>query len=397
MNIKNIIHMNELNLYHKTVLIRVDFNVTIQDGKILSDKRIQASIPTIQMALKQNAKIIIMSHLGRPTEGKFEEKFSLLPIVKYLKKIFKNHKVFLSKELKKIKLYPKEICILENVRFNYGEKENNDELSKKYASLCDIFIMDAFGSAHRKEASTFGVGFFSKIACAGPLLINELNILKKHLHHPQRPMTAIIGGAKISTKFKLLKKISSIADHVIVGGGIANTFLAIDYNIGKSLHEPKFIQLAKKIRETRNNILVPIDSRVGKNFSKSEKSVMKTPDKIFSNEEIMDIGDKSIKNIKKIIQKSKTIIWNGPLGVFEFPNFCIGTKELAYSIAKSNAFSIAGGGETLSVIEILNIKKEISYISTGGGAFLQFIENENLPIIDMLKKVKNKLYKDDLK
>ncbi|WP_367674349.1 phosphoglycerate kinase [Buchnera aphidicola] len=383
--LNSIKHMTEVDLHNKTVLIRVDFNVPIQDNKILSDDRIKASIPTIKLALKKNARVIIMSHLGRPKEGIYEEKFSLFPIFQYLKKIFYKNNVIFSKKLENINMQKNDLLILENVRFNIGEKKNDINLSQKYASLCDIFVMDAFGSAHRKEASTFGVGIYAKIACAGPLLISEIYYLTKALKNPKRPMTAIIGGAKISTKFKLLTSLSKIANTVIVGGGIANTFLAIKYNIGKSLHEPKYINLAKKIKK-QNNIIIPVDSRVGTSFSKLSQAVIKKPCDINQNEEIMDIGDESIKNIQKIIENSNTILWNGPLGVFEFPNFSIGTKALAKSISKSNSFSIAGGGETLSVINMLNIRKKISYISTGGGAFLEFIEGKKLPAIHMLEK-----------
>lgn len=378
-------HMTELDLNNKTILIRVDFNVPIQDNQILSDERIQASIPTIKIALKKNARVIIMSHLGRPQEGIYEKKFSLFPIFQYLKKIFYKNNVIFSKTLENINIKKNDLLILENVRFNIGEKKNDISLAQKYASLCDIFVMDAFGSAHRKEASTFGVGIYAKIACAGPLLRSEIYSLTKALKNPKRPMTAIIGGAKISTKFKLLTSLSKIANTVIVGGGIANTFLAIKYNIGKSLHEPKYINLAKKIKK-QNNIIIPVDSRVGTSFSKLSTAVIKKPCDINDNEEIMDIGDESIKNIQKIIENSNTILWNGPLGVFEFPNFSIGTRALAHSISKSNAFSIAGGGETLSVINMLNIRNQISYISTGGGAFLEFIEGKKLPAIHMLEK-----------
>ncbi|WP_367675983.1 phosphoglycerate kinase [Buchnera aphidicola] len=382
--------MEDLNLNNKKILIRVDFNVPIQNNHITSDMRIRASIPTIQLALKQNAKVIIMSHLGRPQEGKYQKKFSLFPVFEYLKKIFKKNKVSFSNNLDKIKIHSGELLVLENVRFNIGEKNNDIVLSKKYAALCDIFVMDAFGSAHRKESSTFGVGMFAKIACAGPLLISELKALRTALKNPRRPMIAVIGGSKISTKFKLLKSLARIADTVIVGGAIANTFLAIDYRIGQSLYEPKFIDMAKEIRN-QYNILIPIDSRVGTSFSTKSPAIVKKPFEIHDNEEIMDLGDKSINNIKNIIKKSKTILWNGPLGVFEFPNFNVGTKELAQSIADSTAFSIAGGGETLSVINMFNIQDKISYISTGGGAFLEFIEGNKLPAIYMLEMVKKTL------
>ncbi|WP_367671703.1 phosphoglycerate kinase [Buchnera aphidicola] len=390
--INNILHITELDLHDKKVLIRVDFNVIIEDNKIISDTRIQASIPTILFALQNNAKVILMSHLGRPKEGIYQEHFSLFPIVKYLKNILYQYNIYYTKDIDSIDINAGELILVENVRFNIGEKNNDISLSKKYAKICDIFVMDAFGSAHRKEASTFGVGFFSKIACAGLLLISELQALEKALQNPKRPMTAIVGGSKISTKFKLLESLSIIADTVIVGGGIANTFLAIENNIGNSLYEPKFIELAKKIKK-KYNILIPVDSKVGKNFSKSEQAILKKPSEINKNEEIMDIGNHSIQNITKILKKSKTILWNGPVGVFEFPNFSLGTIELAKQISKSNAYSIAGGGETLSVIEKLQIKNKISYISTGGGAFLKFIEGKILPAIQMLELCKKKYLK----
>ncbi|ANZ22643.1 phosphoglycerate kinase [Buchnera aphidicola (Diuraphis noxia)] len=386
----NMIKMTELNITEKTLLIRSDLNVPIKNGIIQSHARILAALPTIEIAIKQNAKIIIMSHLGRPKEGHYEKKYSLLPIFEFLKKQLSHIKIYFSNNyLDGIQLKPKEIVILENVRFNLGELENNDELSKKYANLCDIFVMDAFGSAHRMQSSTYGVGKFAKIACAGPLLINEIKCLKKSLENPERPMTAIVGGAKVSTKFNVLHKLATIADTIIVGGGIANTFLAIDYNIGKSLYEPDFIAEAKKIRDTYN-IIIPIDSRVGKNFSKTEESIIRLPFNINSDEEIMDFGDETIKKIIPILKMSKTIIWNGPVGVFEFPNFRQGTETIAKTISASNAFSIAGGGDTLSVIDMFNIKNNISYISTGGGAFLEFIEGKKLPSISMLEETYKK-------
>lgn len=388
---KNIIHMKDIDLYNKRVLIRVDFNVPLNNNIILSDNRIQASIPTIKYALKEHAKVILMSHVGRPTEGKYDTKLSIQPIIQYLKKIFHKNKVYYSNNLKPITIQSGELLVLENVRFNPGEKNNDDILSKRYANLCDIFVMDAFGSAHRKEASTYGVGMFSKIACAGLLLTSEILALKKALKNPKQPMISIVGGAKISTKFKLLKQLSNISDTVIVGGGIANTFLAIDYNIGKSLHEPQFIPLAKKIRE-KNNILIPVDSRVGTEFSKNSSAIVKKPYQIQNNEEIMDIGDESIQNMIKTLKKAKTILWNGPMGVFEFPNFAVGTKALAKNISKNQAFCIAGGGETINVIDMFNIKNKISYISTGGGAFLEFVEGKKLPAIQMLEVSKKKNY-----
>ncbi|WP_422667351.1 phosphoglycerate kinase [Buchnera aphidicola] len=382
MNIKKMV---DLDLNNKKVLIRVDLNVPIEDGKITSDARIIATLPTIELAIKNNAKIMIMSHLGRPQEGIYTKKYSLFPIFQYLKNYFKKEKIYFSNDyLNGIDINPGEIYILENVRFNCGELKNDHKLSKQYANLCDIFVMDAFGSAHRIQASTYGIGNFVKIACAGPLLISEINSLKKAIKNPQRPLISIIGGSKVSTKFNILNKISQISDTVIVGGGIANTFLAINNKIGKSLYEKNFILKAKKLYD-KYNIIVPIDSRVGKNFSHKEKAVIKLISNIKDNEEIMDFGDKTIQKITDIIKKAKTIIWNGPVGVFEFKHFRIGTEMIAKAISDSNAFSIAGGGDTLSVIDMFNIKNNISYISTGGGAFLEFIEGKKLPSIQMLE------------
>ncbi|QCI23964.1 phosphoglycerate kinase [Buchnera aphidicola (Macrosiphoniella sanborni)] len=379
-------NITEIHLTNKKVLIRSDLNVPIENGIIQSEARILAAIPTIKFALQKNAKVIIMSHLGRPKEGLHQKKYSLLPIFEYLKKTFNHTKIYFSHDfLNGIQLNSGEIAILENVRFNKGELNNSKKLAKKYADLCDIFVMDAFASAHRKQSSTYGIGEFVKIACAGMLFINEINSLKKALHKPKRPMVAIVGGAKVSTKFNVLHVLSKIADTIIVGGGIANTFLAIDYKIGKSLHEPDFIFEAKKLRD-KYHIITPIDSRVGKNFCKTEKCIMKLPSDILEDEEIMDIGDQTIKKILYILKNAQTIIWNGPVGVFEFPNFRKGTEMIAKTIANSNAFSIAGGGDTLSVIDMFNIKNHISYISTGGGAFLEFIEGKTLPAIQMLEK-----------
>ncbi|CAL4325184.1 Phosphoglycerate kinase [Buchnera aphidicola (Protaphis terricola)] len=384
MKIRN---LNELNITGKKVLIRCDLNVPIKDGIIQSDARILASLPTIKYALQKKAKVIIMSHLGRPKEGIYEKKYSLLPIFEYFKKIFHYTKIYFCHDYSNInEINSGEILILENVRFNLGELKNNKKLSKKYSELCDIFVMDAFGSSHRKQASTYGVGKFSNIACAGFLLISEITNLKKILKNPKRPMVAIVGGAKVSTKFNILNKLVNIADFVIVGGGIANTFLAIDYNIGKSLYEPEYISEAKKLLKKNNNLLIPIDSRVGRNFSCSEKDIVKIPSDINKNEEIMDFGDKTIKKFVNVIKKSNTIIWNGPVGVFEFPNFRKGTESIAKAIANNPGFSIAGGGDTLSVIDMFCIKNKISYISTGGGAFLEFIEGKKLPAIQMLEE-----------
>ncbi|NIH41271.1 MAG: phosphoglycerate kinase [Buchnera aphidicola (Periphyllus aceris)] len=379
--------MKKINIYKKKILIRLDLNVPMKNKKITSDERIKSSFNTIKIALKNKSKIIILSHLGRPTEGKFKKKYSLLPIVKYLRKKFKKTIIHFKKNIyKEIKINYGEILIFENVRFNVGEKNNDKKLSQRYASLCDVFIMDAFGTAHRKESSTYGVGFFSKISCAGPLLMSEIKSLKKSIKNPKRPLTTILGGSKISTKFNILKNLCKISDTVIVGGGIANTFLAIKNNIGNSIYEKNFIKLAKKLKK-KYNIIIPIDSKVKQTNKNKIKYIFKKSNMIQKNEEIMDIGKKSIKKIKKIIKKSKTIIWNGPVGVFESSEFRDGTKKIANAISKNKkSFSIAGGGDTLAVINMFNLKNKISYISTGGGAFLEFIEKKTLPAINMLKK-----------
>ncbi|CAL4043471.1 Phosphoglycerate kinase [Buchnera aphidicola (Tetraneura ulmi)] len=385
--------INDMELNEKKILIRCDLNVPMKNNKISSYSRIIASLPTIKFALKKKTKIIIMSHLGRPKEGVFEKKFSLYPIYLYFKKIFPKIKVNFCKSYLTEKInFDAKLTVLENVRFNVGEKSNNEELAKKYANLCDLFVMDAFGVVHRKHSSTYNVIKFSKKSCAGILLIKEINALTNILKKPKRPMIAIIGGSKISTKFNVLNALGKITDNIIVGGGIANTFIAIKNNVGKSLFEKKFVQSAKKMKNDFN-ITIPIDSHVATEFKKNAPSRITDVNNIKENEEIMDFGEKTIIKMKKIIQKANTILWNGPIGVFEFPKFRIGTEILAKTIANSKSFSIAGGGDTLSVIDMFNIEKKISYISTGGGAFLKFIEGKKLPVIEILKKKSYKKHK----
>ncbi|CAL4043687.1 phosphoglycerate kinase [Buchnera aphidicola] len=380
------INLLDLDISNKRVLIRLDLNVPIKNNIIESDARILATLPTIKLALKKNAKVMIMSHLGRPQDETYDKKLSLFPIYEYLKKKIKNIKIHFSKDyLNGIDVNSGELFLLENVRFNKGEQENNISLSKKYAALCDIFVMDAFGTAHRIESSTYGVAQFAPIACAGPLLQSELTALSKALKNPDRPMIAIVGGSKISTKFNILNALVNIADNIIVGGGIANTFISIDHPVGNSLHEPKFINQAKILKK-KNNILIPVDSRVGTHFSENSPAIIKKINQINNNEEIMDFGDQTIKNMIYLLNTAKTILWNGPVGVFEFPNFRKGTQKLAQTIANSDAFSIAGGGDTLSVIDMFKIKKKISYISTGGGAFLKFLEGNTLPTVKILQQ-----------
>ncbi len=390
----SIIQMSDLNLKKKRILIRSDLNVPINQGKIMSDIRIQASLPTIEAALKQDAYVIIMSHLGRPTEGVYNPKFSLIPIVNSLKK-YLNISIRLERTyLDGLNVKKGELVVLENVRFNKGENANDQILSKKYAALCEIFVMDAFGSAHRSQASTHGVSQFSRISCAGLLLSSELQALSKALYKPMRPMVAIIGGSKVSSKLTMLDSLAKIADQLIIGGGITNTFIAAQgYNVGQSLYEPNLIPYAKKLLKSYS-IPIPIDVRVATQFCNTSIATIKKCDDIKDNEQILDIGDVSAKHLAIILKNAKTILWNGPIGVFEFPNFRKGTEIVARAVAESKAFSIVGGGDTLSAIDLFGIRDDISYISTGGGAFLSFVEGKSLPVITMLKK---RAFEQDIK
>lgn len=382
----SVIKMTDLDLAGKRVLIRSDLNVPVKEGKVTSDARIRASLPTIESALKQGAKVMVTSHLGRPTEGEYNEEFSLLPVVNYLKDKLGAENVSLAKEyLDGVELEAGKLVVLENVRFNAGEKKDDEALSKKYAALCDVYVMDAFGTAHRAQASTHGVGKFAPIACAGLLLVNELEALGKALKTPARPMVAVVGGSKVSTKFDVLNSLVKIADTVIVGGGIANTFVAIDNNVGKSLYEPDFVEAAKKLRD-EFKIPVPSDSRVGTEFSETAPSTVKKVSEVQDNEEIMDFGDETAEAMAKLLKEAKTILWNGPVGVFELPNFRKGTEIVAKAIADSDAFSIAGGGDTLAAIDLFDIEDKISYTSTGGGAFFEFVEGKTLPAVAMLEE-----------
>ncbi|MBS0057320.1 phosphoglycerate kinase [Yersinia sp. Marseille-Q3913] len=382
----SVIKMTDLDLAGLRVLIRADLNVPIKDGKVTSDARIRASLPTIEAALKQGAKVMVTSHLGRPTEGEYNEEFSLLPVVNYLKDKL-SAPVRLAKDyLDGVEIAAGELVVLENVRFNKGEKKDDETLSKKYAALCDVYVMDAFGTAHRAQASTHGVGKFAPIACAGPLLSAELEALGKALGNPARPMVAIVGGSKVSTKLTVLGALSKIADQLIVGGGIANTFVAAQgHNVGKSLYEADLIPEAKRLLETCD-IPVPTDVRVATEFSETAAATLKPADQIKDDEQILDLGDVSAQRLAEILKNAKTILWNGPVGVFEFPNFRKGTEIVARAIAESEAFSIAGGGDTLAAIDLFGIADQISYISTGGGAFLEFVEGKKLPAVVMLEE-----------
>lgn len=385
------LRMENLDLNNKRVLIRVDFNVPIEDGKITSDVRIQACLPTIEMALKQNAKVMLMSHLGRPTEGQYDDASSLAPIATHLSKLIKQP-VRLEKDwLDGFEINSGEVVLCENVRFNVGEKRSDAVLAKKMAALCDMFVMDAFGTAHRAEASTYGVAEYAPIACAGPLLCAELDALTKALDNPKRPLVAIVGGSKVSTKLTVLNTLCDKVDQLIVGGGIMNTFLAAEgCEMGKSLFEPDLISQAKdliqNIQERGGDIPLATDVRVATAFDKTAPATIKNADDLNSDDMIMDIGPETEAKLAALLQNAGTILWNGPVGVFEFPNFANGTKAIGNAIAASSAFSIAGGGDTVAAVDQFGLKDKISYISTGGGAFLEFLEGKELPAVAILKE-----------
>ncbi|EAV0013885.1 phosphoglycerate kinase [Salmonella enterica] len=382
----SVIKMTDLDLAGKRVFIRADLNVPVKEGKVTSDARIRASLPTIELALKQGAKVMVTSHLGRPTEGEYNEEFSLLPVVNYLKDKLSNPVRLVKDYLDGVDVAEGELVVLENVRFNKGEKKDDEALSKKYAALCDVFVMDAFGTAHRAQASTHGIGKFADVACAGPLLAAELDALGKALKEPARPMVAIVGGSKVSTKLTVLDSLSKIADQLIVGGGIANTFVAAQgHSVGKSLYEADLVDEAKRLLTTCD-IPVPTDVRVATEFSETAPATLKSVNDVKEDEQILDIGDASAQQLAEILKNAKTILWNGPVGVFEFPNFRKGTEIVANAIADSEAFSIAGGGDTLAAIDLFGIADIISYISTGGGAFLEFVEGKVLPAVAMLEE-----------
>ncbi|PAV08161.1 phosphoglycerate kinase [Arsenophonus sp. ENCA] len=382
----SVIKMTDLDLAGKKVFIRADLNVPVKDGKVTSDARIRASLPTIETALKQGAKVMVTSHLGRPIEGEYNEEFSLKPVVDYLADKL-DYPVRLVKDyLNGVEVANGELVVLENVRFNRGEKKDDENLSKQYAALCDIYVMDAFGTAHRAQASTHGVAKFAPIACAGPLLFAELDALGKALKEPARPMVAIVGGSKVSTKLTVLDSLAKIADQIIVGGGIANTFIAAEgHKVGRSLYEDDLIPEAEKLL-SNCDIPVPTDVRVATEFSETAEAVMKSVNDVKDDEQILDLGDETAERLAGIFKKAKTILWNGPVGVFEFPNFRHGTAVIAQAIAESEAFSIAGGGDTLAAIDLFGIADKISYISTGGGAFLEFVEGKKLPAVVVLEE-----------
>lgn len=385
-----VINMSELDLADKRVLIREDLNVPVTDGVITSDVRIRAAVPTIKAALDSGAAVMLMSHLGRPTEGSPEEKFSLAPVAKRLAELLDTPVPLIDNWIDGVSIAPGQVVLLENVRFLAGEKACDDVLAKKMAALCDVFVMDAFGTAHRAQASTYGVAKYAPVACAGPLLAGELEALAKALDDPARPMVAIVGGSKVSTKLTVLDALSGIVDHLIVGGGIANTFIAAaGHNVGNSLHEPDMLDTALALannNEDRADIPPTLDVVVAGEFSADARATVKDVSAVSDDELILDIGPETAKSFAGLLANAGTIIWNGPVGVFEFDQFGDGTKSLAEAIANSPAFSVAGGGDTLAAIEKYGVADRISYISTGGGAFLEFVEGKKLPAVAILEE-----------
>ena len=385
-----IINMSALDLQGKRVLIREDLNVPVSDGVVTSDARLRAALPTIKLALEKGAAVMVMSHLGRPTEGEFNAEFSLKPVVDYLTKALDCPVRLANDYLDGVEANVGEVVVFENVRFNVGEKKNDEALAKKLAALCDVYVMDAFGTAHRAQASTHGVGMHAPIACAGPLLANELAALGKALDNPARPFVAIVGGSKVSTKLTVLESLSGIVDQLVVGGGIANTFIAAaGHEVGKSLYEANLIDEAKRLvanaQSRGGDIPVPTDVVVASEFSPTASATLKDVSEVTKDDMIFDIGPDSARALEKIIEGAGTIVWNGPVGVFEFDQFGEGTKRIALAIAESKAFSIAGGGDTLAAVDKYGIADKISYISTGGGAFLEFLEGKELPAVAMLE------------
>tara|TARA_B100000700_G_scaffold138200_1_gene154204 strand:+ start:1473 stop:2654 length:1182 start_codon:yes stop_codon:yes gene_type:complete len=387
----SVIAMTDLDLQNKRVLIREDLNVPVKDGKITSDARLRAALPTIKLALERGAKVMVMSHLGRPTEGEYEEQYSMAPVADYLNDALEQP-VSLAKEyLDGIDVAQGQVVVFENVRFNKGEKKNDDALAKQMANLCDVFVMDAFGTAHRAQASTHGVAKYAPVACAGPLLAAELDALGKALDNPKRPLVAIVGGSKVSTKLTVLESLSTVVDQLIVGGGIANTFIAAQgHNVGKSLYEKDLVPEAQRLmaaaKAKNAEIPLPVDVVTGQAFSADTVAETKAVESIKDSDMVFDVGPKTSEMLAEKLKAAGTIVWNGPVGVFEFEAFSKGTESMANAIANSEAFSIAGGGDTLAAIDQFNIADKISYISTGGGAFLEFLEGKKLPAVEILEQ-----------
>ena len=385
-----VVKMADVDLSGKRVLIREDLNVPVAGGVVTSDARIQAALPTIRAAVGADAAVMLMSHLGRPTEGELDSKFSLRPVADHLSTLLHTEVPLVSDWIDGVAVAPGKVVLLENVRFLPGEKACDESLARKMAALCDVFVMDAFGTAHRAQASTYGVAEYAPVACAGPLLATELEALGKALTDPARPFVAVVGGSKVSSKLTVLSALSELVDSLIVGGGIANTFIAAaGHNVGKSLHEADMLETARELaaaKDDRADIPVPSDVVVATEFSADAAAQTKSVDAVTDDELILDIGPETAKRFAEILAGAGTIIWNGPVGVFEFDAFGGGTKALAEAIANSNAFSVAGGGDTLAAIDKYGVADGISYISTGGGAFLEFVEGKTLPAVEMLER-----------
>lgn len=383
--------MSDLDLKGKRVLIREDFNVPLKNGEVTSDLRIRAALPTIKAALKAGGKVMLMSHLGRPADGSHDETFSLAPVARELSKLLKMDVPLVQHWIDGFNMGDAQIVLLENVRFHHGETDNNVELSKKMASLCDVYVMDAFATSHRMESSTYGVIKYAKEACVGPLLLSELEALDKIMEKPQHPVVAIVGGSKVSTKLALLESLVKKVDHLIIGGGIANTFLASEgYTVGKSLYEPDLIDEAERLsleaKQRGAEIPLPSDVVVAEKLSDQSESYVRLVSQIDDNEKVFDLGPDTIKHFISIIKKAKTILWNGPVGAFEIEDFAHGTHDIAKAVAESKAFKVAGGGDTLAAIEKYKVSSKIDYISTGGGAFLTVLEGKKLPVIEALEE-----------
>lgn len=384
------LRMDELDLNGQRVMIREDFNVPLDAGRVTSDARLRAALPTIRMALERGAAVILLSHLGRPVEGQYDEQYSLKPVAEHLSGLL-DHPVTLQKDwLSGFDIQAGEIALCENVRFNPGEKSNDKQLAETMAGLCDVFVMDAFGTSHRAQASTEGVIRHAPLACAGPLLSRELYELENALTEPDRPMLAIVGGSKVSTKLTVLESLMTKVDELIVGGGIANTFIAASgHNVGQSLYEPDLIEEAQRLirlaHKKGGDIPIPKDVIVAKSFSKDAEAYVRSVNEVQSDEMILDIGPLTAVDYAAMIQEAGTVIWNGPVGVFEFANFAAGTRAIADAIEISNAFSIAGGGDTLAAIDQFDIADGVGYISTGGGAFLEYVEGKTLPAVAALE------------
>ncbi len=386
-----LVKIADLDLSGKTVLIREDYNVPVKNGVVTSDVRIRATLPTLKEVLEAGAKIILISHLGRPVAGEYDEKFSLAPVARSLSDFLGMDVPLIKDWVDGIDMTDHQVVLCENARFEAGETKNDDELSRKMAQLCQVYINDAFATAHRAQASTHGVAKYAAVSAAGPLLIEELKSLSKALREPEKPVIAIVGGSKVSSKLTILESLSEKVDQLIVGGGIVNTFLkAAGYEVGKSLYEDDLVEVASKLMKQAEangcEIPLPTDVICGKEFDENTKAVTKSVNDVEADDMIMDVGPETSKALNDIIIKAKTIVWNGPLGVFEFDQFSQGTENLAKAIANSEAYSIAGGGDTIAAISKFNVENDISYISTGGGAFLEFLEGKKLPAIEILEE-----------